>query len=157
MNNIILMQLDELLNETNDFLANAANFTAFVFNNIDNLNWCGFYFNNGRELILSVFQGKPACIKIPYSSGVCGVSFSNNKIIIVDDVHQFDGHIACDSASSSEMVIPIIYNKTVLGVLDIDSPIISRFDKDTQQLIIKLFAIFKDKTDLSKAAKYYNA
>lgn len=157
MDNITLTQLEELLSETNDFISNAANFTAFIYHHIANINWCGFYFDNRYELILSIFQGKPACMKIPYTSGVCGFSFANNKIIAVDDVHQFDGHIACDLASCSEMVIPIIFNDKIIGVMDVDSPIYSRFDKDTQQLIIKLFEIFINKTDLSKAVIYYNA
>lgn len=156
MDNLILQQLDEILSETSDFIANSSNFSAFLFDTIGELNWCGFYFDNGKELILSVFQGKVACIKIPYNTGVCGYSFSNQEILVVDDVHQFEGHIACDSASNSEMVIPINYNGKVIGVIDIDSPIFSRFDFNTQVIIIDLLKIYFAKTDLSKAIKYYN-
>lgn len=157
MGDLLVRQLEELLSETDDFIANAANFTAFLFDNIDDINWCGFYFDNGKELILSIFQGKTACIRIPYNSGICGYSYTNKQIIVADDVHQFEGHIACDSASNSEMVIPLYYNNTLIAVLDLDSPIFSRFDNDTQQLILNLFSIFKSKTNLNKAVNYYYA
>lgn len=155
MKDILIRQIEELMSETDDFLANASNFTSFIFNNIENLNWCGFYFDNGNELILSVFQGKPACIKIQYNSGVCGKSFTSKTSIVVDDVHKFVGHIACDSASNSEMVIPIIYEDKVIGVLDIDSPLFKRFDKELQILLTNFLSIFIRKTDISKVRRYY--
>ncbi|HRP02868.1 MAG TPA: GAF domain-containing protein [Candidatus Kapabacteria bacterium] len=153
---IATRQLEELLSETDDFIANASNFTAFIFENIPNINWCGFYFDNGKELILSVFQGKVACIKIPYHLGVCGYSFSNNLIAIIDDVNQFDTHIACDAASKSEFVIPLSYLSKVIGVLDIDSSIYSRFDTKLQEDINLLLSIFLSKTKLDNIVQYYN-
>lgn len=155
MKQILIRQLEELLSETDDFLANASNFTAFIYNNIENLNWCGFYFNNGPELILSVFQGKPACIKINHNSGVCGSSFSSKSIVVVDDVHKFDGHIACDSASNSEMVLPIFYGSEVIGVLDLDSPLFNRFDKNLQNLLSDCLEIFIQRTNMNKVIRYY--
>lgn len=154
---ILIKQLKELLDEIDDFIANSANFTSFVFNSVSGLNWCGLYFDNGTELILSIFQGKPACIKIPYNLGVCGFSFTKNEVVIVDDVHEFEGHIACDFASKSELVIPIIINEKVIGVFDIDSPLFARFDEDTVELITKLTEVYLEKTNLLQAISYYNA
>ncbi len=156
MNNLIDRQLAELLSETDDFLANCANFIALIYNNFEHINWCGFYFDNGNELILSVFQGKPACIKIPYNSGVCGHSFSSNNVLVIDNVNSFEGHIACDIASKSEIVFPILYKSQVIGVLDIDSSVFSRFDNQIQHQLSSLLEQFLSKTDLSKIHKYYN-
>lgn len=157
MDNILIRQLKELLSETDDFIANSSNFTSFVYDSIGDLNWCGFYFDNRKELLLSIFQGKPACIKIPYNSGVCGYCFTVKETVIVNDVHQFEGHIACDSASNSEIVIPIIIGDKIVGVFDIDSPIFSRFDKDTANLLNSLLKVFLENTNLSQIISYYNA
>lgn len=156
MSNLINRQLAELLSETDDFLANSANFIAFIYNTFEHINWCGFYFDNGDELILSVFQGKPACIKIPYNSGVCGHSFSSKRIMVIDNVNSFDDHIVCDIASKSEIVFPILYQNQVIGVLDIDSSVFSRFDNKIQYQLSSLLDLFLSKTDFSKIHKYYN-
>jgi L-methionine (R)-S-oxide reductase len=112
---------------TGHWLTDLANFSAFVFAKVPNLNWAGFYLDNGQKLTLGPFVGKPACTEIRYDRGVCGAAFTQKKPLLVDDVHEFPGHIACDSASRSELVIPIIVNGSVLGVLDLDSPSLARF------------------------------
>ena len=112
-------------------VANLANASALIFDSLDRLNWAGFYILSGDTLILGPFQGKPACIEIPIGRGVCGTAVKEDRTILVDDVHKFPGHIACDSASNSEIVIPIRNRGAIFGVLDIDSPYISRFtEKD---------------------------
>lgn len=111
--------------------SNLANFTAIIKEMISDLNWVGFYLYNQKELYLGPFQGKSATQLIPLGSGVCGTSAKNKEILVVDDVHQFEGHIACDDASNSEIVIPVIINDELFGVLDIDSPSLNRFDQAT--------------------------
>lgn len=112
-------------------VANLANASALIFDSLDRLNWAGFYILSGDTLILGPFQGKPACIEIPIGRGVCGTAVKEDRTILVDDVHKFPGHIACDSASNSEIVIPIRNRGAIFGVLDIDSPYLSRFtEKD---------------------------
>ncbi len=155
MNNLLNSQLIELLGETRDFLANSSNFTSFIYNYIPNLNWVGFYFDNGKELILSIFQGKPACIKIAYNKGVCGKAFQDCKLINVPNVHNFVGHIACDSASNSELVIPITIKDKIVGVLDIDSPFLDRFGSEDVELINNFLLSFINCTDFDKIIKYY--
>lgn len=147
----------ELLCEESNFISNAANFSAYIFNNYENLNWVGFYMLSGNDLLLSVFQGKPACIRISLGKGVCGYSAINKKPIIVSDVNQFAGHIACDTASRSEIVIPIIKNDKLYGVLDIDSPIISRFNNTDLEEFTNLLNILIENSDLEKIYDYYNA
>lgn len=122
--------------ETN-FIANAANLSSLIYNYYDRLNWAGFYLFDGNELVLGPFQGLPACIRIPIGKGVCGSAALQLKTQIVDDVHAFPGHIACDSASNSEIVIPIVKDSKLIGVLDIDSPVYSRFDKEIETELIK--------------------
>ena len=107
-----------------------SNTSAIIYHLYDNINWVGFYLLKDDILHLGPFQGKPACMKIPLNKGVCGYSARNKKSIIVNDVHNFEGHIACDSASNSELVIPIIINNTLFGLLDIDSPTLNRFTDD---------------------------
>ena len=107
-----------------------SNTSAIIYQLYDNINWVGFYLLKNDILHLGPFQGKPACMKIPLNKGVCGYSARNKKSIIVNDVHNFEGHIACDSASNSELVIPIIINNTLFGLLDIDSPSLNRFTDD---------------------------
>ncbi|HBN82351.1 MAG TPA: hypothetical protein DDZ89_00755 [Clostridiales bacterium] len=97
------------------------------------INWAGFYFLKNNELVLGPFQGKPACIRIPLGKGVCGTAAVTRKIQVVEDVHQFEGHIACDEASQSEIVLPILYDQRLIGVLDIDSPLLKRFDQTDAQ------------------------
>jgi GAF domain-containing protein len=151
-----LSEINSLCEETNDFIANSSNFVSYLLHNIENINWVGFYFDNKKELILSIFAGKPACIKIPYHKGVCGYAFSKKTIIKVDDVNSFEGHIVCDSLSKSELVIPIFYNDRVIGVLDIDSPVYSRFDEDLVELIKNALNILISKSNLTKIIKYYD-
>ena len=116
-------------------IANYANASALLFDALADINWAGFYFMDGSALVLGPFQGKPACIRIPLGRGVCGTAAAENAVQLVYDVHQFPGHIACDSASNSEIVIPLRENGQVFGVLDIDSPSIGRFtDADREGL-----------------------
>jgi len=111
-------------------LANAANMSALLYETLPTLNWAGFYFLQGRELVLGPFQGKVACVRIALGQGVCGTAAERREIVIVPDVHEFPGHIACDSASRSEIVVPLIQNERLLGVLDLDSPQLARFDHE---------------------------
>jgi L-methionine (R)-S-oxide reductase len=114
-----------------DFIANAANFSALVFNSLEGLNWAGFYFFDGRELVVGPFQGKPACVRIGLGKGVCGTAAQTRQTQVVRDVHEFPGHIACDSASQSEIVVPLVApDGTLIGVWDVDSPHIARFDEE---------------------------
>lgn len=112
------------------WFTNLSQFSALVFDQLPDVNWVGFYLNVSNELILGPFQGKPACMKINFGRGVCGTSAQKREAILVDDVETFPGHIACDSASRSEIVIPLIQNDAVLGVLDVDSPSLKRFTQD---------------------------
>lgn len=123
-------------------IANAANTSALMFQMMPDLNWAGFYFVKGDELILGPFQGKPACVRIAVGRGVCGTAVEQGASILVEDVHAFPGHIACDAASRSELVIPIRNGNEIVGVIDLDSPIASRFDRDDQAGIERLAAIF---------------
>src|SRR5690606_17176000 len=110
-------------------IANLANASALLYQFLDEVNWAGFYLMEGEELVLGPFQGLPACVRIPLGKGVCGTSAKRKETILVDDVDQFPGHIACDAASRSEIVVPMIHRGEVVGVLDIDSPVLSRFDQ----------------------------
>ena len=123
-------QLQEITQGIPHRIANLANASALIFQSLDELNWAGFYFLEGDKLILGPFQGKVACIEIPAGRGVCGSAVAQNKTLIVDNVHAFEGHIACDSNSLSEIVIPIHKSGKIVGVLDIDSPIENRFSED---------------------------
>ncbi|MER2112780.1 MAG: GAF domain-containing protein [Solibacillus isronensis] len=126
-------QLDALLEGENNLIANLSNASALLNTFLKEINWVGFYLMNEGELVLGPFQGLPACVRIPVGRGVCGTTVAKEQTMVVDDVHAFPGHIACDAASKSEIVIPLIKNGVVLGVLDIDSPIEARFtseDKD---------------------------
>jgi L-methionine (R)-S-oxide reductase len=122
--------LQALITPESDWLANLANTAALVFNSLDAVNWAGFYLVKGGELVLGPFQGKPACVRIQVGRGVCGTAMQQRCAIVVPDVHQFPGHIACDALSRSEIVVPLLYADQVVGVLDIDSPCLNRFDKD---------------------------
>lgn len=113
-------------------IANLANTAAAIWQNLDRLNWAGFYLMQDGALVLGPFQGKPACIRIPVGKGVCGTAVQDNRTIRVEDVHQFPGHIACDCASNSEIVIPIYKNGEIYGVLDLDSPYFARFTEEDQ-------------------------
>lgn len=132
---LIVQQLKGLLEDEHDMIANMANMAALLFHELPDLNWAGFYLLKNDELILGPFQGKVACMHIPLGKGVCGTSASNRCTMLVDNVHTFPTHIACDSASNSEIVIPIIKENTLLGVLDVDSPVFARFDSVDQQYL----------------------
>lgn len=123
-------QLSALFAGERDGLANAANMCALLYEVLPDLNWAGFYFRHGRELVLGPFQGRVACVRIPLGRGVCGTAAERQQTVIVADVHAFPGHIACDAASRSEIVVPLIQKGQLLGVLDIDSPQLARFDEE---------------------------
>jgi GAF domain-containing protein len=145
-------QLTELLSGERDFIANAANLSALLFMMLPDLNWAGFYLMRSNELILGPFQGKPACVRIPVfpqPRGVCGAAAFERKTQLVADVHDFPGHIACDSASNSEIVVPLIVGGKVIGVFDIDSPTLNRFDRADQAGIEQFVKTFLNMTDTS--------
>ena len=126
---LINEQLKNLSEGVNNFTSILANASALLFQELEDISWAGFYLDSGNNLVLGPFQGRVACTKIEYGKGVCGTAFKNETTLIVDDVHKFEGHIACDSRSNSEIVIPIFKNKRVIGVLDIDSTSFSRFSE----------------------------
>ncbi len=125
----LLAEAQSLFAGERNLLANAANCAAMLFTALFAVNWAGFYFREGDDLLVGPFQGKPACIRIPHGKGVCGAAAARRQTLIVADVHQFPGHIACDAASRSEIVVPLLYNGRVIGVLDIDSPALNRFSE----------------------------
>ena len=143
----ILAQVDALTNGENDLIANMANISAVLFNQLDNVNWAGFYLFKENMLVLGPFQGNPACIRIPMGTGVCGTAAQTQILQLVDDVHAFDGHIACDSASNSEIVVPIVKNGSLIGVLDIDSPLFSRFNQEDAEALTKIVDILTETMD----------
>lgn len=126
-------QLSALIGGSPHRIANLANAAALLYHTLDGVNWAGFYFLAGDTLVLGPFQGKPACIEIPVGRGVCGAAVAQGRTRLVPDVHQFPGHIACDSASNSEIVVPIRVGGQIVGVLDIDSPHIGRFAGEDQE------------------------
>ena len=135
-------QLSSLLAGERDLIANAANFSSLIFQSLPDLNWAGFYFAKDGELVLGPFQGKPACVRIKLGQGVCGAGAAKCETVIVPNVHEFPGHIACDSASNSEIVVPIVSEARLIGVLDLDSPSFSRFDDDDARGLNELVEIF---------------
>ncbi|MFD1415368.1 GAF domain-containing protein [Oceanobacillus jeddahense] len=130
---LLIKQLDALSTGETNQTALLANASSLLNHFLDDVNWVGFYLSENEELVLGPFQGLPACIRIPFGKGVCGTAVSENKTQRIADVHQFPGHIACDGASKSEIVIPISRNNNIIGVLDIDSPIHDRFDAADQE------------------------
>lgn len=128
----LLEQARGLMHGETDKVANAANLSALVFHSLPGLNWVGFYFFDGQELVVGPFQGKPACIRIALGRGVCGTAAQTRQTQRVDDVEAFPGHIPCDSASRSELVVPLYIGDQLIGVFDLDSPLPSRFDGDDQ-------------------------
>jgi|SRR5690625_1043399 len=137
----LLKQLGALIDGETDVIANLSNASALLNQFLSDINWVGFYLWKEDELVLGPFQGLPACIRIPYGKGVCGAAIEENQTQLVDNVDEFPGHIACDSASKSEIVIPIIVNNEIYGVLDIDSPNYNRFDQVDQQYLEEFVAI----------------
>lgn len=126
----LCLQARGLFEGERDPIANAANLTALIYGGLDDLNWAGFYLLKREDLVLGPFQGAPACVRIPLGKGVCGTAAQQRKTLLVPDVEKFPGHIVCDSASRSEIVVPLVQNGQLLGVLDIDSPKLSRFDEE---------------------------
>ncbi|MFJ7736796.1 GAF domain-containing protein [Lysinibacillus sp. NPDC097287] len=137
-------QLDALLLGENDRIANLSNASALLNQFLTNINWVGFYIMQDGELVLGPFQGLPACVRIPVGRGVCGTAVARKETLVIEDVHAFPGHIACDAASQSEIVIPLIIDNTVIGVLDIDSPLKNRFTPEDkiglEQFVQKLLS-----------------
>ena len=137
-------ELGGLLRGESDLVANAANTAALIFDALPELNWAGFYFLKAGELVVGPFQGKPACVRIGLGKGVCGTAALERRTIVVPDVNAFPGHIACDAASQSEIVVPLVTDGNLLGVLDIDSPRLARFDEGDARGLERLAAIFLD-------------
>lgn len=135
-------QITALVAGETDLVANAANTAAAIYHALPDVIWAGFYFLQGDQLVLGPFQGQPACIRIPLGTGVCGTAAAGRRSLVVPDVHQFPGHIACDSASNSEIVVPLLVDGRVRGVLDLDSPSIGRFDDADRAGLEQIAAIF---------------
>lgn len=148
---MIYMQLAKsltaLIGDEREFLPNMSNMASLLFFSLNDINWCGFYLIKNEELLLAPFQGKPACVRIAIGKGVCGTSAESQSTVIVEDVNNFPGHIACDVDSRSEIVIPLIKGKTLIGVLDIDSPIIARFDEEDKKGLEHLVHILMNCSD----------
>jgi len=137
-------QAQGLLSVDTDPVANAANLSALLFMELEQVNWVGFYFLQGDELVLGPFQGKPACVRIPMGQGVCGTAAKSRQTQRVADVHEFPGHIACDAASRSELVIPLERNGELLGVLDLDSPVSDRFSEADKEMLEEVAKVYLD-------------
>ena len=144
----LLLQLRSLFADEQDLIANAANLSSLLYHSVPNLNWAGFYFHKNDELVLGPFQGQPACVRIAIGKGVCGTAAQRRQTIIVDNVHDFPGHIACDSASNSEIVVPIIKDGQLIGVLDLDSPLVGRFDGEDAEGLNELVEVFVGSTNV---------
>lgn len=149
--NYMNMKLTGLICEEPDWLANISNASALLWLLLDDINWAGFYLYKNEELVLGPFQGKPACTHIQLGKGVCGTAAQTRSTQLVKDVHEFPGHIACDSASNSEIVVPIIKSDKLIGVLDIDSPKINRFDEKDQIYLEKFVSIIVKYVDFPKS------
>ena len=143
-------QLAGLLEGERDGLANCANMTALLYHALPELNWLGFYLLRNDELILGPFQGKVACVRIAMGKGVCGTAAQRRETLIVADVHEFPGHIACDAASASEIVVPLVQAGRLLGVLDLDSPRLNRFDRDDAAALESLVEVLLRGSDFSR-------
>ncbi len=157
---LLARQLQSILEDERDLTANAAQFSAFIYDTVADLNWAGFYLarpakktaagigqESQQELLVGPFQGKVACARIAFGKGVCGTSAAQRRTVVVSDVHAFPGHIACDSASNSEIVMPVIKNDTLYGVFDIDSPSLNRFGDADREGLESLLAVFVAATD----------
>ena len=146
---LLLEQAKALTDGVSHPIANLSNLAALLFQGLENINWCGFYLMDGGALMLGPFCGLPACIRIPLGRGVCGTAAAKDEVQLVPDVHAFPGHIACDSASNAEIVLPIHANGRVIGVLDIDSPTIGRFDETDQEKLSMLLRHLETCCDFS--------
>jgi len=144
---VLLEQAAALLQGQRDLVANAANLAALLYHALEGVNWVGFYFLRDDQLIVGPFQGKPACVAIPLGRGVCGTAASTRRVQRVDDVHEFSGHIACDVASRSEIVIPLLDEAVLRGVLDLDSPRLARFDAQDEILLTRVAELFVRSVD----------
>lgn len=142
-------QARSLFEEERDFIANAANLSALLYQELPELNWAGFYLYKENELVLGPFQGKPACVRIALGKGVCGSAAAERRTLVVPNVHEFAGHIACDGASNSEIVVPLLHGGRLLGVLDLDSPTRDRFDSQDRAGLERLAEIFLESSDTS--------
>lgn len=140
----LYQQLQALLQCEHDMIANMANCSALLYQTLPQINWAGFYRWHNGELILGPFQGKPACMHIPYGKGVCGTCVKEQRLLRIEDVHHFPGHIACDAASRSEIVLPLYQNGNLIGVLDIDAPIPSRFTQEDEDGLLQLVALLEN-------------
>lgn len=143
----LLAAATALMDGEHDRIANAANLSALVYHAVPDLNWAGFYFHEDQQLVVGPFQGLPACIRIPFGKGVCGKAAVSGETQLVNDVNQFAGHIACDSASRSELVVPILIDGLLLGVFDLDSPIRGRFDQTDREGVESLVAAYQDSVE----------
>lgn len=142
-------QLRSLLAGERDLIANAANFSALLYHSLPDVNWVGFYLQKDGELVLGPFQGKVACVRIAIGKGVCGTAAERRLTVLVENVHEFSGHIACDSASNSEIVVPLVRDDRLIGVLDLDSPSFGRFNEEDAEGLNELVAILLDSSELS--------
>lgn len=156
MYSIVLNKLDEFFGDEKNFIANAANLSALLYSYMEDINWVGFYMLNDQELVLGPFQGKVACIRIDVGKGVCGTAAKKRETVIVDDVHSFPGHIACDLASNSELVVPLIRDGELFGVLDIDSPEFKRFTDEDKTNIEKIVETLLKCSDMESLRCFYN-
>lgn len=153
-------QLNQLLESEPNFISNAANASALLFHSLPDVNWVGFYLAEREELVLGPFQGKPACVRIAFGKGVCGTAALEATTLVVPDVHKFPGHIACDHQSQSEIVIPLLNWGKLIGVLDVDSPSLNRFDEDDKEGLESFVSVFlasqltQDLPDLSEEAAF---
>ena len=147
---LLLEQADALTDGVSHPIANLANLAALLWQGLDDINWCGFYLMNGGALMLGPFCGLPACIRIPLGRGVCGTAAARDSVQLVPDVHAFPGHIACDSASNSEIVLPIHAEGRVIGVLDIDSPTVGRFCETDRESLLKVVDLIEARCDFSQ-------
>lgn len=140
---LLQQQAQALIEQETDLIANMANLSALLFNNLPDLNWAGFYIMREGELVLGPFQGQVACVRIPVGKGVCGTAVATGLVQLVKDVHEFPGHIACDAASNSEIVLPLRHKGDIIAVLDIDSPSLARFDSEDQAGLEQLISVFE--------------
>lgn len=140
----VLLQLEALIKDEPSAIANLANASALLKHALPDTNWAGFYLFDGKELVLGPFQGLPACIRIPLARGVCGTAAAERRTLVVGDVHTFPGHIACDAASNSEIVVPLMKDDRLLGVLDIDSPLKHRFDDEERRFLERFAALVSE-------------
>ncbi len=145
----LAQSLRNLLGEERDPIANMANMASLLYFSLPSINWSGFYLFDSQELVLGPFHGKPACVRIQMGKGVCGTSAIKRETLMIENVHEFPGHIACDADSKSEIVIPMIKDDIIIGVLDIDSPIIARFDEDDKNGLQQLLEILQFSTDFT--------